>query len=276
MKKNLISLLTILFALSAAGILKAQESYKLKYNFEKGKTYKYLASTTGNVTQSMMGQEMKIGIDSKIYLKIETENAGENFSLITSIDSGSVRTNMPMKDTTVSLKEIEGKRTRLLLEKNGKISKKEVIDSVKTGMESMGLNEMTKFAVLPEKDFKFGETWNNQDIDSVDMMGGKIKTTSNIDYTLLGRIDTLGHNCLKIGFAGKTSSEGSTKIMGMELFIEGNGKTSGMVYFNAAKGLVVYVEALTDNEMTMAATGEQNMIIPITQSMVSKQTLLDK
>lgn len=279
MKKNLIGLLTILFAFSFSCIINAQDGYNLKYNFEKGKAYKYSSFTDGTITQSMMGQEMKIGLESKIFLKMETEDLiGDQFSLLVSIDSGKVRTNMPMKDTTMSLKESEGKRTRIVVEKNGKVVKKEIVDTVMTGMEAMGGmgNEITKLVVLPDKGIKLGETWNNQSVDSVEMMGGKITTTSNLDYTLTGTIDTLGYNCLVISFLGKTSSEGSAKIMGMELFIEGTGKNSGKLYFQPSKGLIVFVDVLLDNEMTMAATGEQNMIIPISQSMKSKQTLLDK
>ncbi|RJP72957.1 MAG: hypothetical protein C4539_02455 [Ignavibacteriales bacterium] len=279
MKKNFTGLFTILFVFSFSCIISAQSGYNLKYNFEKGKSYKYSSITDGTITQSMMGQEMKIGLESKIFLKMETEDVmGDQFSLLVSIDSGKVRTSMPMKDTTISLNENEGKRTRIIVEKNGKVTKKEIVDTVMAGMEEMGSfgNEITKLVVLPDKEIKPGETWNNTSVDSVVMMGGKILTTSNLDYTLAGKIDTLGYSCLVINFTGKTSSEGSAKIMGMDLFIEGNGKNSGKLYFAPAKGLIVFVDVILDNEMTMAATGEQNMIIPISQSMKSKQTILDK
>ena len=40
----------------------AQESYRLQYSFEKGKDYKYKMTNDGIVTQTVMGQEVKINI----------------------------------------------------------------------------------------------------------------------------------------------------------------------------------------------------------------------
>jgi hypothetical protein len=49
----------------------------------------------------------------------------------------------------------------------------------------------------------------------------------------------------------------------------------GTTYFDNEKGIVVAVDGLINNDMTMATKGEQNMIIPINQSMKMKQSLLN-
>ncbi|MCX6150864.1 MAG: hypothetical protein NTX22_10090 [Ignavibacteriales bacterium] len=257
----------------------AQGSYKLQYNFQKGESYKYKITTDGVVTETMMGQEMKIIMDSKLYLKMETENrTPKNISLLVSLDSAKFHMGMPMKDTTMNLENFIGKRTRLVALATGKVIKKEIVDSVAGVSEMMGQisGETTKLIVLPEKEVKIGETWSSEDVDTINMMGGKIANKSNIDYTMVGKVDTLSHSCLKILFKGKTSAEGNAKIMGMDLFIEGNGKTIGFLYFDAEKGLMIHSSTQIDNEMTMAATGEQNQIIPISQITRNTYTIINK
>jgi hypothetical protein len=274
--KNLKILLIMMISITS-GII-AQESYKLEYNFSKGKDYKYRMTNDGIVTQTVMGQEMKININGEIYVKLESEGTNADSSyLLVSLDSAKYRVNMPMRDTTTTLENMVGKRMRLTVLKNGKVINRETIDTVmgNADMLSQVSGETTRLIILPEKEIKVGETWNNENVDSVKMMGGSIKTKSNVDYTLLGRSDTLGHSCLRIEFQGKTSSEGKAKVMGMDLFIEGNGKISGIFLFDPGKGLMINSNSHSDNEMTMAATGEQNMIIPISQSSNEIRTLIE-
>jgi hypothetical protein len=62
-------------------------------------------------------------------------------------------------------------------------------------------------------------------------------------------------------------------MQGMEFFIDGSGKINGTIYFDAKAGLVVYEETNSDGETNMALTGEQQMIIPITQVTKTVRTL---
>ena len=277
MKNLKIKILITFIALVSSGLF-AQESFKLNYNFVKGKDYKYKITNDGIVTQTMMGQEIKININGEIYAKLESEGANADSTyLLISLDSAKYRINMPMRDTTTTLDNMIGKRTRLTVLKDGRIMDRQTIDTVMGNADMMSQvgAELTSLIILPDKEIKMGETWNNENIDSVKMMGGSIKTKSNIDYTLLGKTDTLDHPCLRIGYQGKTSSEGKAKIMGMELFIEGNGKVTGMFLFDAGRGIMINSNSQIDNEMTMAATGEQNIIIPISQSSKQVKTLIE-
>lgn len=270
-----IVLLCAFIILSAA--LQAQ-SYKLRYNFEKGKSYNYELKMDAEITQTAMGQEMKMSNAGSIFSKITGETSGPqgNTSLLISIDSGWVKSHNPMKDTTVSLSDFANKRTRLIISPEGKIISSEVVDSVKKGLEGMGFTtrSLLMLAKLPVQDVKQGDTWKISDIDSVDMMGGKIVNTMDYSYTLTGTEQKLGHNCVKLAFTNDTKSNGKAKIMGMEFFIEGTGKTTGTVYFDPKAGLAVSTEMDTNSEMTMATTGQQNMIIPISQVIRMSQNLV--
>lgn len=257
----------------------AQESYRLQYSFEKGKDYKYKMTNDGIVTQTVMGQEVKINTNGEIYVNMEAEEINaDSTSLLVSLDSAKYHINMPMRDTTLNLENIIGKRTRLTILNDGKVLDRETVDTVKSDADMTGQisSQTTRLFILPDKEIKIGETWNIENVDSISMMGGSIKTKSNTDYTLLGTTDTLGRSCLRVEFKGKTTSEGKAKVMGMDLFIEGNGKLTGIYLFDAGKGLMINANSQVDNELTMAATGEQNMIIPISQSSKVIQTLLEK
>jgi hypothetical protein len=48
------------------------------------------------------------------------------------------------------------------------------------------------------------------------------------------------------------------------------------MYFDAEQGLVILDESTTDSEQTMAITGQQNMTIPMSQSMKTTRMLLEK
>jgi hypothetical protein len=265
MKFGILLLVVCCFSLNTM----AQESFSLKYGFENNKKYKYKMINDAIITQTVMGQEMKINSNGTVYTQFETEKINpDNIILLISIDSAKFHVTMPMKDTTSDLSSMVGKKTRFTISNDGKVINKEVVDSVK-GSQDLFVQvsgEMTKFILLPEKEIKPGETWNTETTDSINMMGGSLRTKTNSTFTLAGKIDTLGHSCLKVDFKGKTVSEGKTKVMGMDLFIEGNGKLSGTYYFDAGKGLLIGSISNVDNEMTMATTGEQNMIIPISQS----------
>jgi hypothetical protein len=273
---NSIIMFSVLFLFIAS--LKAQDTYKLEYKFEKGKTYRYQDLTKTDMTQEMMGKEMKIKSEGNIVnrLVVDDVTVNGNAVLLISADSMKVFSSTPMGDTTMILSELIGKRTKVVLSRLGKIENREIVDSVKITGRAAGAaqRESIQFPKLSDKAVKIGDTWTATTQDTVNQMGGKIAVTGNYEYTLLGQEKKDDRNCLKITYTGKTTTEGKAKMQGMEFFIDGSGKTSGTIYFDAKAGLVVYEETLNDSETNMALTGEQQMIIPITQATKSIRTLI--
>ncbi|MGE5680829.1 MAG: DUF6263 family protein [Bacillota bacterium] len=279
MRKSAKLMLLPVMALFITVSLQAQ-NYNLKYNYSKGKIYKYKSEFTGDFTQQAMGQEMKMSNGGEMVTKFIVEDVDKegNMIIIGSLDSGKVTTKNPMKDTTISLNNFADKKTRSFLAPNGKIFKNEAIETVKGGLEAMGISQkqLFNFARLPEKQVKVGDNWNTSDSDTLTMMGGKIVNTSNLIYTLTGKENKQGHDCLKIDYAGDVKNAGSANAMGMEFFIEGSGKTNGTVYIDPKTGVMIAAEGLSNMEMTMATKGEQSMIIPITQSVKMSQSLISE
>ncbi|NTW91287.1 MAG: hypothetical protein HGA35_05100 [Erysipelotrichaceae bacterium] len=61
--------------------------------------------------------------------------------------------------------------------------------------------------------------------------------------------------------------------MGMEFFMEGNGETSGTLWFDQNRGIIIAKEGSSEQDMTMALTGQMQMTIPITTSSTSRAVL---
>ena len=274
-----LSLVAIAILLSAS-FLFAQDSYKIEYKFQKGKTYRFNHTSNSNITQEMMGKEMKMTNASDMTIRVAVDNITKegNFGLVVSVDSAKNTTKSPMMDTTMVLSNLIGKRTKITVSKIGAVLSREVIDTIKNeGMVGGGSQRgMAQITRLPEKEVKIGEKWNSTTIDTVESMGGKIYHTSNIEYTLSGKEKKQNHDCLKIDYTGTTSDTGKMMMNGMELFVEGSGKVKGIMYFDYKLGITIVDDATTDNEQTMAITGQQNMTIPMSVTSKSIKTLLEK
>ncbi|MGE5431924.1 MAG: hypothetical protein ACM3QX_12660 [Syntrophomonadaceae bacterium] len=270
MKRALPFILSALFVLSIiAGSTNAQDSYKLKYNFEKGKTYLFQNTMDGNFTQEAMGREMKMSVNGSYTVRVVVDNVnGGKAELITSLDSGKISSKNPMKDTTISLAPFAGKKTRIRMLEDGTVEKTTVIDSIKMlNLSGLTQSNLIRFVKLPAGEVKAGVPWTTTTTDTVDIMGsGKMLNTVNSTYTIVGREKVLGHDCLKMTYTGDVKNSGQAQIMGMSFVLEGAGKMSGNLFFDPVMGMIIKNAGNTDNEMTMAATGQQNMIIPITQS----------
>lgn len=257
----------------------AQDSYQLQYKFQKGKTYRYKSTSTNDMTQEAMGQEMKMTGGSDLITRLVIENVLTDGSMVmvVSADSAVSRTKSPMRDTTMVLSNVIGKRMRITVTRTGEVKAREVIDSVRYETRGVTMRvpqrEMMSLTNLPQKQVKIGEKWNQSKADTTEMMGGKTITTSDIDYTLAGTENRMGHSCLKIAFTGKTTTTGKMVNMGMEMFTEGSGKVSGTIFFDHKQGLPVSVESTSEDERTVATTGQQNMTMQMSSTGKSTSVL---
>jgi hypothetical protein len=64
--------------------------------------------------------------------------------------------------------------------------------------------------------------------------------------------------------------------MGMQMFVEGTGKNKGFGLFDSSSSVVSYIEFETGIDMSISVSGQQNMSIPMSQSMKTVITLQEK
>jgi hypothetical protein len=273
--KKIIGLFLLLFIIQFQ--LNAQ-SYELKYDFQEGKTYLFSENTENDLTQSMMGNEMKIKSITRNFIRVTAEDETSRGTLLNvSLDSAYASISMPMKDTSYNIDQLIGKRISILLSPEGEVLEREIIDTVDVegDLTHQGNREAIQFLkFLPDKKVSVGESWIVNHVDTVAIMGGGTTMTSEMEFTVAGTEERDGYNVLKIPFTGKIMIEGEGSMMGFKFFIEGSGTNSGDFYFAPEEGLPIETILNQFFDITMAATGDQNMIIPITQEVKTTRKLV--
>jgi len=258
----------------------AQKEYNLKYKFTKGKTYLYKSESATQMTQEVMGREMKFSTDvnNVVRFLVNDVSAEGNSDLMFSLDSATIKTSMMGKDTTMNASDFIGKRVKAAVTPFGEVKDIQEIDTVAASNRFVSLSQEINrfFARFSGKSVKTGDTWANSVIDTLKNFGGAIIDSTDYVYTLAGKEVKLGHNCLKIPFTSNLKIDGKGNMQGTDLFINGTGKATGTVYFDVKNGLLVYSEIDLENDMTMATSGAQSMVIPITQSVKANQALIEQ
>ena len=266
--------------ISLLGNASAQEKFLLEYKYEKGSTYRYQEDSKFESVQEVNGQEMKATGSSLSLMKMTIESVSENgdITMIYSYEDMKVTTKMAMMDTTMVMKDLLDKKNQIAISRSGKMIEQKVIDTVSIAKSMVSsqssLSDVYKeFVVFPDGAVKIGDTWNDDRSDTVE--GTQMVTKTIRKFTIAGIEDKNGHSCLKITFTGTVEIGGKMNQMGMEFFMEGEGETSGTIWFDQNRGIIIAKEGSSDQDMTMALTGQMQMTIPITTSSTSEFLLVE-
>jgi hypothetical protein len=276
--KNLLVRQTLIIALIAiSGFAFSQEAVLLKYNFVKGKAYIQNTQVTNNVTQTMGPQEIKVLTEVKTaneYAIEGAENGGNTTALISMLNT-SIRQSGMGRDTTMIFKDLKDK-IRVVFAIDGKTVSSTKVDSSENSRFIGSMKETAKLQFLPNKSLTIGEKWTDKVVESNNMNGFATDVNNEFEYTLVGKESKDGKVYFKISFTGTMSINGKGSQMGMEMFLEGTGKTEGFNYFDPKTSMIVYTESQTEMDMNIAVSGQQNMTIPMTQSMKTIVTFEEK
>ena len=271
-------MLILIAAAVAAPAANAQEPYTLEYKLEMGKIYRFVDTSLVKSSQEMMGQEIKSNLTVLATTRLVPAEIRPDGStvLMVSPDSMKVSVKSSRMDTTIVLKELFGKRTRLTISKLGETISREIVDSVKlTGLAAQsGRQDMVRFHIMPSHPMKIGEKWSSTKPDTFDSQGGRMVTVSTGDFTLVSKEKKAGMECLKISYTGKMTVKGKGSMNGADFFVEGTGTMSGTYFMDIATGMPVVEDSKSDTESTVAITGAQNMTIPSSQSVTIHRILL--
>lgn len=279
MQKLLRSVVTM--SLLAGVVIASAGAYKLAFSMKKGQRLKYKMKTSTEQSMEMMGREMSSSVNGATVMHLEVEDVTKtgDITFVYAIDSMQTQVKnamMGMDSTFINPAGIIGKRTRFTMSAAGKKLNSVIVDSVKlTGvMAQMSGGRQNTFTLieLSGKEMKAGESWTTNKVDTMNQAGGKMMVTTATTYTVGNEVDTLGYKCVRLMTKGKASIKGEGAQMGAKLFFEGEGPTSGIVYFAPKEGLLVAMTSDSDLEMTIAVTGPQNMTIP--QTTATKTSLV--
>ncbi len=263
------SLIAISYMLLFVISVHAQDLYKLFYNFEQGKVYRYQDLIKSKTTQEMMGQEIRVDTKAEIMHKIVVDSVLENgnFLLTISFDSIRAQINSKQMDTVLALKEIPAKRKKVEIDKCGNYINKGSIDKIVIGGQLADeiLQNKIELHILNDKELKIGDKWETTVFDTVDIMGTLIVSKIKAKYKILKKENKFNRDCLKIEYKSESESEGNIKMQGEALYFESSTDVEGIFYYDLVASLIIYEEAdITDNT-SLATSGPRSMIIPITQ-----------
>jgi hypothetical protein len=262
-------------------VILAQETYNLQYKFSKDNSYSYSSDVNLQMTQEVMGKETKINsvIHGVIRFKVDDVAANGDIYFTTALDSATLRSSLTGKDTSVNLTGLIGKRVKCEISKFGDVKDCTPIDTIdELSSRMMNIQQEVKryFSKFAGKDIKVGESWNSSAIDTSRNYGGEIISNIDMTYTLAGKDNKLGHECFKIPFTGKLKISGKGNMQGTDFNLDGDGTSSGTFYFDGDAGILIFTEGVMDNDITFATTGEQSMVIPITQNLKYSDSLINK
>lgn len=295
MKKFLSS---ILFTVLLAGLTYSQP-YTLSFRYAKGETYRYNLESNSQILTEMNGQERQSTNAASQLALITVDNRieGGNITFVSQWEKMETKSNFNGRDTTIQMKNMLGKRSRIEVSADGKILKTTMIDSIVPdaprdgarpgnnrgggpgGMMfrggGRGGNSAIRLFYLPTKPVSSGDSWQlNRSDTTFDQARNATVTTTKINYKLGQKETKNGAECLKITYKGTKNIAGKTVRMGNESVQDSRSEMKGTIWFDPAKGIVNTEEFSEDSQSTTAITGDRAMMIPSTTFMKGTYTLV--
>ncbi len=257
---------------------------KVRYQFERGKTYKYSTTVNAKTSGQMMGQEftMTSGANLDFSLTPIDSKSGVN-TLTVTFDKFEIKLDMPMMgfhDSTIVMSEYAGKRMKVMMTDFGKSLSVEPIDTIPPSrlvmMASLNPADLFKqlFFELPDKELDVNSTWKKDVPDTTTRGAMKMITKQNVEFKVAGTEKMNNFKCWKIDIKGSSVLEGSGSQRGNDVTIDGTVKVSGTAYVAPAEGVFVSSEQTMENDMTTTVTGSQTGASTMTITSTVKTVLV--
>ena len=254
----------------------AMAQYKLEYKSSGSMPLHYKAHTTIETTQTAMGQTSTFSMssDQSISMTSAKSDADLVFSMI--VDSSENLMIMPNGDTNRTPSPMVGKMKETRIHRDGEEVYTRWLDTAFANTDAAKMKQAGDFFFkLPAGTVNSGATWHEDKTDTAEVGGqGKIYINTGTAYKLIGEEKADGISCARIEFTGKVSMNGAANIQGMDMAITGKGTITGYALFDYGAGKVVNVSGSSDQDLTMASSGDNPMTIPMTQKADYQLTLV--
>ncbi|MGI8599624.1 MAG: DUF6263 family protein [Chitinophagaceae bacterium] len=264
----------ILFLVSFAFIanLNAQK-INGQINFPKGKKLEVVSEIKAIVTQEMMGQEMEMNVNTTIERSLDIENVSNgNATVEHKVKRIQMNFDSPMGAQTFDSeneKDMKGDAGKTLekslknkytmtIDNTGKIiavkadddnpnEKKDDNDPMSgamaqyaEGLQVPNVNDFTDLKILPNREISKGETWT----DSLN--------ESKFIYTL----SDIRENDVVVDYTETAKISRKQEMMGMEISITSNDKTTGKIIVDRKSGLMKEKTSTTVSDGTTEVMGQ--------------------
>jgi hypothetical protein len=258
----------MLFACSAGKMNLSEMGTKgiqLGYKPTAGSTAKYKISSSSEFSQSMMGQEQTFGSTSDQLMKLHIasiQNGAINYDI--SYENVSIESSVPgIPDMDTYKKELLQSNITVQSDAMGKVGKISGVDAIKKTTTGKNIEVAIKnlFLVFPAKAIKIGETWPEEQTNSVVSGPLEIEIKSSTVYRFVGVEKHMNKECYRFDSETKITLSGAGEQGGMGLEYEGSGGGKGVVYFDYLNGLIVSMSGSQSTEGVVAIPS-QGMDIP--------------
>jgi hypothetical protein len=255
------------------------QEFKPIIKVAKGENYNYTSGMNMDINISVAGQEMKVTSSSTYTIKnvIDKVNADGSIDIINTTWDIKVLSSAMGKDSTINMEGKAGPTYKQQFDKLGNFVKKEIIDSsaLLINIDNTS-NSLSVFCEFPDKNLKPGDKWTKERTDSIDIkqMGGKMGVKGQTEYTFGQKEKIDGMDLIKVTFTATLGIGGKGNMMGMDIFMEGTGVSSGELYFDPATGVIYTNKGNIEMDINMAITGAQSMTMPMNQKITYTQKLV--
>lgn len=262
-----------LTVLAVTCLARAQE-YTPVIKVAKGQVFTYIMEVQTEVVQSYGGQEMKTTAAQSGTIRDSVANIFDNGSIevIASFWDVSVNSVIMGQDTVINYDGMIGSPVKMIFDKYGKMTDRIIMEEERQSEYQQldmdnGLLGQALFFEFPEGSVNPGDKWTSESTDSIEQgsIGGILEVHAIGEYTLGSMTNMGGKSIYPVTYATDMEITGEGNIQGMEVFLEGTGISNGTLYFDPALGVITKNEGIVENDMTVAITGPQSMIIPMTQ-----------
>jgi len=251
-----ISLLLILLFTSIINIT-AQDSYNLKYNFEKGASYKYKLAMNIKLGMALMEQGGDIDIDLKALFKIDVKDVtADTYSLLCTGDSLVINSPIINSDSEPKSFKIE-----LKLDKNGKVLEQKLVEG-SPEITAVDFKQVTSFFTLfPGHPVKIGDTWSAEDSINSPQTGNAIsKPVAETKFKVEGKEILDGNECLKISYVQDIKSPENKPDSTNVFNAKGNLQGNGILYYDLKKGVLALNTMSAKTAAEVNTTGENKAL----------------
>ncbi|MCS7229236.1 MAG: DUF6263 family protein [Candidatus Kryptonium sp.] len=246
----------------------------LRYQPEKGKKFAYSFSTDGTITQTVMGVEQTINLNTKMTIHYLVQNIASNgnVELIISVDTIETRmkTQVLQMDTTLILPV--GFKFRQVIDKFGRGVSFEILEIKQQRLlsgfgENLDKRQYTHAVIFPERKIKPNDSWNFSYADTTISDEGQAIVKTSGKYTFEG-IETVNQiRCARLKVDANFAISGQGTIQGMKYGLEGEGKNVGTLWVDLGTGIVVRSDTNAEIETAMGIKGQIEMTLPMSQRM---------
>lgn len=238
-----------------------------------GEVYNYSMETQTEIVQSIGEQEMnfQVAVTATIKDSVCSVFNNGNTEVIATFWDIATSTNAMGMDTVMRMEGMTGPHVKITYSSLGKVINREIMDESQQNISQYNMDystfQETLFLQFPEKSLNPGDKWTVESLDTMMQasLAGKVTVASVTEYTLGNKETIKGKDVYNITYVSNMELAGEGNIQGMAVALEGTGISSGTAIVNGSTGVIISNDSETEMDMTVAITGPQNMIIPMTQ-----------